>query len=131
MSIQKQGGRQWPLVAKMAFGYADHGVSGTPEDAVDVPAGASVIRASVTITEAYDSGTSDVLDVAGAGVTLAAVDATALGTTEASAIDSTALTAKGAVSLEWTGAGAPPAQGAGFLLIEYVQEGKADNVQPV
>lgn len=130
MALTKDGGRQWPLVAKLSFSQPDFGASGVAEDAIDLPAGASVISCSITTTVVFD-GTADTFDVTGAGITLAAADAQALGTVEASAIDSTALTAQTAVQLEWTSGGGTPTEGSAFLLVEYVMDGKADNVQPV
>lgn len=130
MSITKQGGRQWPLVAKLAFALADHGASGVAEDAIDLPAGASVIAASITIEEVYDSTTSDLFDVTGAGITLAGANGQALGTTDASAIDSTALVVNTAIQIEWTSGGGVPTTGIGFLIVEYIMDGKANEVVP-
>ncbi len=132
MAITKEGGRQWPLVAKLSFGFADFtGSSGVALDAIDIPAGGSVTACRLTITEVFNSATSDIIDVAGAGTSLAATDVTALGTTADTSINSTAMTAVTAVTLEWTGSGAVPSTGAGFLLIEYIIDDKANEVQPV
>jgi len=132
MAITKQGGRQWPLIAKLPFGFADHTTSGVAEDAIDLPAGASVIGASITITEIYNSATTDLLELAGAGITVGGADnGSTLGTYEASALDMTALAVNTAVTLEWTGAGAAPTTGAGFALVEYIMDGKANEVVPV
>lgn len=131
MAITKNPGRQWALVAKVAFGFADFlADSGVALDAVDLPVGASVTGASLTIDEVFDSGTSDAFDVAGAGVSLAATDGQALGTTVDTSLDSTALAVQTAVTLEWTGVGAPPTQGSGFLLIDYIMDGRANEVVP-
>jgi hypothetical protein len=132
MAITKQGGRQWPLVAKVSFGFADHSASGAADECIDLPAGASVIGASITITEVYNSATSDLLELAGAGITVGGADnGSTLGTYEASSLDMTALTVNTAVTLEWTGSGAAPTTGAGFALVEYIQDGKANEVVPV
>ena len=131
MAITKNGGRQWPLVAKVDFGFADFaGQSGVALSAIDIPADASVTAARLTITEVFNSATSDAIDVAGAGISLAAVNAQALGSTADTSIDSTASTAVTAVTLEWTGVGAVPTTGAGHLIVEYIQDGKANEVQP-
>ena len=132
MAITKNPGRQWALVAKVPFGFADFaGNSGVALEAVDLPVGASLTSASLTITEVFDSATSDAIDIAGAGASLAATDAQVLGTTEDTSIDSTALAVQTAVTLEWTGVGAVPTTGAGFALIGYVIDGRANEVQPV
>lgn len=132
MAITKQGGRQWSLHAKLPFNFADlAGESGNALGAVDLPGGASVIAASMTIDEVFNSATSDTLAVSGAGITLGGVDGTALGTSNASALDETTLTALTEVTLQWTGVGAVPTTGNGFVHIEYIQDGKADAVQPV
>ena len=131
MAITKEGGRQWPVVAKLPFAIGDFIASGGVEEAIDLPAGASVISASITIDVVFDSTTTDTLEVTGAGITLAGTDGQALGTTEASAIDSTALTVNTPVSLEWTQTGGAGTAGTGFLLVKYVQDGKANEVVPV
>ena len=130
MAITKDGGRQWPLVAKVNFGFADL-TDETAEEAVDLPAGAVVISASLTVTEVFNSATSDTIALSGGGVTLGATSVTSLGTTAATGIDSTALTAKDTVDVTWNGTGTAPTTGAGFVLVEYLMDGKANEVQPV
>lgn len=131
MAITKNPGRQWALVAKVAFGFADFlADSGVALPAVDLPVGASVTGASLTIDEVFDSGTSDTFDIAGAGTSLVGTDGQVLGTTVDTSLDSTALAVQTPVTLEWTGVGGAPTQGSGFLLIEYVQDGRANEVVP-
>ena len=131
MAITKEGGRQWTLLAKVNIGFADVADdSGVALEAVDLPAGAIPLRASLTVTEVFDSATSDTLAVSGGGLTLGATDLQALGTTPV-VVDSTPITALTAVSATWTGAGAAATQGAAFLTVEYARDGKANEVQPV
>lgn len=131
MAITKKPGRQWPLVAKVPFAFADFGASGVAEPALDLPAGASVIAASLTITTVFDSVTSDAIDLAGGGVTLSAVDGQVLGSTADTTIDSTALTVLTTLTIEWTGVGGSTANGAGFALVEYIINDRSTEVQPV
>lgn len=131
MAITKNSGRQWALVAKVAFTSADFlGESGVALPAVTLPVGASLTSVSLTITEAFDSGTSDTIAIDGGGASLAATDATALGTTQDTSLDSTAVAVKTDVTLTWTGVGAAPAAGAGFALVGYIQDGRANEVVP-
>lgn len=130
MAITKEGGRQWLQVAKVNFGFADL-TDGAAEEAVTLHAGSGVIRASLTITEVFNSATSDTIALSGAGVTLGATDVTALGTTEATAFDSTVLAVNDTVDVTWNGTGAAPTTGAGFVLVEVFTDGKANEVVPV
>jgi len=133
MAITKDGGRQYPLVAKLSFGFADFaGSSGVALPAIDLPAGASVLEATLTVTTIFNSATTDLLEMAGAGITLGAADnGSSLGTKTTTALDSTALTAAATVTIEWTGVGAVPTTGAGFAMVKYIMDGKANEVQPV
>ena len=132
MAITKNPGRQWPLVAKVSFGFADFaGQSGVALAAIDLPAGASVLDASITITEVFNSATSDLLEMAGSGITVGGADnGSTLGTYVTSTLDSTALAVATSVTIEWTGSGAVPTTGAGFGMVEYIMDGKANEVVP-
>ena len=116
----------------MAFGFADFaGQSGVPLAAIDVPAGASVIQGSITITEIFNSATTDQIQLAGAGITVGGADnGSTLGSDASLTLDSTAMAVLTTLTLEWTGVGAVPTTGAGFALVEYIMDGKANEVVP-
>jgi len=132
MAITKNPGRQWPLVAKVSFGFADFvGQSGVPLAAIDLPVGASVLDASITITEVFNSATTDLLEMAGSGITVGGADnGSSLGTYVTSTLNSTAVAVATTVTIEWTGVGAIPTTGAGFGMVEYIMDGKANEVVP-
>ena len=133
MSITKEQERQYPLYGKAEFTYADL-VSGAEEPAVKVPAGAVVVGGGMlVITEEFNSGTSDT-GVVGDGVDddryAAGVDMTATGMTEL-VPDGYEYNVNDDVSLKWTGAGAAPTTGAGYILVPYIDmNGKAQEIVP-
>ena len=62
MSITKDSNRQPRLVAMVEVGFADI-ATGVAAAAVELPGGAIVTGGAVTVITAFNSGTSDVLDV--------------------------------------------------------------------
>lgn len=133
MAITKNSSRQYPLVAKVEFAYDDL-TSGVAEEAIDLPGGARVVGGRIAITTAFDSVTSDTLTV-GDGTTAdryaSGVDGQAVGSTELTPDEAANTVGKGAVGLTWTESGGGVSQGAGFLEVEYVIDGRANEAQPV
>ena len=134
MSITKNSGRQWPIVAEVDFAFGDFGASGVIEAALDLPGNAVIIMGEIVIDTVFNSGTSDTLTVGDVGGTENRYASGVNG--QAAAL--TALTRNGvrntaptAVGIKWTGVGAAPTQGAGRLLVAYSREGRALVVQPV
>lgn len=62
MSITKDSGRQDVLHASVEIGYEDV-VSGVAQGAIELPGNAIIITGDVTVIEAFNSATSDVIDV--------------------------------------------------------------------
>lgn len=129
MPIAKNVNRQYPLVAKVEFDYTSFGASGVAEEAVDLPAGAKVTGGALVITTAFNSATSDAIDVGdgdAANRYLSAQDVkTAVGSFALTPTEKE-YTAKDTVDIEWTGVGAAPSQGAGYLLLEYIIDDRAN-----
>lgn len=129
MAISKDVGRQYPLVARVPFTYADFGASGVAEQAVDTPAGAKVIGGELVITTAFNSATSDAIDV-GDGVTpgryLSAQDVKTAAGRFALVPTNYSYAEKDTIDIEWTGVGTAPTQGAGYLLLQYILEDRAN-----
>ena len=130
MTIAKNDGRQSPLVARVDFGFADF-VSGTLEAAIELPAGAMVLSGNVSITEAFDSGTSDSLTVGDA-----LDEDRYLGATSVQALGLTALVPTGLqvtgiddVTMTLTSVGAVATAGIGVLTVEYIVPGRAQTTQ--
>ena len=131
MAITKQAGRQWPLVGKAEFAFGDL-TDATAVEAVDLPYGAIVTGGMLVITTAFDSATSDTIAVSvGSDTLLAAQDVkTAAGSWPFTA-GSGPTTAPDTVDVTWDGTGAAPSAGAGYLIVEYVIDDRATEVQPV
>lgn len=129
MSITKDIGRQYPLVARVDFTYESFGTSGVAEEAIDLPAGSHVTGGALVIEVAFDSATSDAIDV-GDGDTaneyLSAQDVkTAVGSFPLVPTEKE-YTAPGTIGIEWTGVGTAPSAGSGYLLVEYVMEDRSN-----
>lgn len=121
--------RQYPLVAMIPFNFEDL-VEGEAVE-VQVPANAIVTGGSVILSTLMNSQTSDTLAVGDAET----ADRYASGI-DGKATGFTALTPTGkayattdSVVLSWTGVGDAPTQGKGFLVVEYVRPGRANEVQ--
>ncbi len=133
MAITLGADRQSPLFASVDFTLADL-VSGAFETAVSLPENAEVTGGSVVITTAFDSATTDALDVGDATVggrylsVVAALGALPVGRT-ALVPTGYRTVGKEPVGVTWTGAGAVTT-GAGRLEVEYTIVGRSMNIQP-
>lgn len=131
MAITKDSGRQNVKCGYVEFDLADL-TSGTRTPAIDVPAGAIVLGGFVGITEAFNSGTTDALIVGDSvdadeyATVSAASGALSLGLYKALTPTGYQYTANDAIELTWTGAGTAATTGAGYMLVYYIVDGKAD-----
>ena len=125
-------GRQFPLVAHQDFDLSEL-TSGSAIAAVKVPAGARVIGGGVMIDTAFDSATSDVMDVGDGDdddrYSATPIDVSAAGYT---ALDITGYkyTTTDFIDLIWTGAGTAATEGAGRLIVEYIIDNRTNEVMP-
>jgi len=130
MAITKEGGRQWPLTAKVDFTFAD--ADGVSVELVDIPGGAVVTGGAVVIVNAFNSATTAVLDL-GDKTTgdkyVSNLDAKVAGGT-AIVPAGAVFTVTDAVVLNITNTGTPTV-GDGYVLVSYVVGGRANEVQPV
>lgn len=132
MPIVKKSERQYALVAKGSFVFGDL-TSGAFAGLVDLPAGAHVTGGSLVITEAFNSGATDETDIGVAGTpaqfldVAAALNGVGVGVT-ALVPDETTLVVATELGITWTGGGAAPTTGAGYLLVEYVEDDRANEV---
>lgn len=126
MAISKDTGRQWPLVARVSFaGGTDVDAVGTYE-AIDLPAGAQVTGGNLEVTTGF-SGTgtiavqigSEVLIAASTQGSAAVVDFSGAGSAVAAGDTVDIVTAVAALT-----------DGAATLTVEYVIDGRANEVQP-
>lgn len=129
MAISKSAGRQWPQIAIVEYTYADF-TSGVGVEAVDLPPGARVVGGYNGILTAFDSATSDTIEIGDATTAARYLsdDGQAAG---GSALVPTGLeyTEGGAITIEWTGVGAAPSAGAGVLAVMYTIDGRANETQ--
>ena len=130
MAITKDSGRQWPLIAKMPFTYAD--ADGVSVELIDMPGGATIVDGGVVIINAWDSATTAVLDL-GDGTTgdlyVSNADAKATGST-AVIVSGGPSTVVDAVVLNITNTGTPTV-GDGYVWVAYIIDDRAQEVQPV
>ena len=127
MSITKVDGRQSKLTVTVPFTYADFDESGVAEIACELPGVAQDVKGNLAITEAFNSATSDAIDVGNDSADDAYVSGQN-GQAVADADFDVSIPVLGAntnVKLKWTGVGAVPSAGAGRLLLEYNQQGRS------
>lgn len=128
--MDKDFSRQYELTAIQKFTYSDL-TSAVAAALAELPAGAIVTGGEIIITTAFNSGTSDSIDIGDGGdpnrYTASPVDGTATGRT-ALTLTGYQYTVSDDVDITWTGAGAAPTQGAGMVIIKYVRPGRAQEV---
>lgn len=134
-TANKNVGRQYPLVAYQEFTLSEM-TSGSALLTVKLPAGAIVVSGFAFISTAFNSGTTDALTIGDGGSAARYATVTA-GSGALSANLYKALTPTGyqytaadTVDLTWTGAGTAATTGAGYLLVTYIVENRANEVVP-
>ena len=134
MAITKAAGRQTPLIANVDFTYADL-TSGSAIEAIDLPPGAIVIGGYLNITTAFNSGTTDLLEIGdGADADKFVAGGADNGSTAQTvlfdvAAQWTEYTAKDTVDVTWTAVGTAATAGAATLVVESIIDGRACEVQ--
>jgi len=127
MPITQDSGRQWPLTARVDFGYSDL-TSGSDDVALTLPGGATVIGGELMLDTAFNSATSDVATIGDAGSATRYLSSTSIAATgrTALALSGYTTTAPTDVNVSWTGVGAVPTAGAGTLTVTYVLAGRSN-----
>jgi len=128
MSITLNADRQYPLVAVVDFTEPDFTVLAQAENAVEIPAGATIVGGSLIVDTAFDGGVGQTLTVAGGGVSTAAVDADATTGRTALTLTGTKSAATSYVTLAMGGALNGTA-GAGRLEVQYVMGDRSNENQ--
>lgn len=133
MAITKDTSRQTPLVASVDFTYADIPTTATVYEAIDLPPNAVVLSGTLFITTAWNSGTTATVDIG---------DTTDPDRYTASPLDLTT-TAPAGLALDVAGgksvsnasidlttvfAGTAATAGAATLVVQYIIEGRANEV---
>lgn len=128
MTIKKDFNRQSRLVAMVEFGIADV-VAGADEVAMDLPPNAIVVGGDVTTITAWDSTSTDVIDVGDAasqnrylndGNFRAAGARVAL-------VPNGYVHPGGPITVRWASGGGSPTTGKSRLTVEYVIKGRSES----
>jgi hypothetical protein len=130
MPMTNDSGRQYPLTAIARFKFSDL-VSGTYEPAIELPPDAIVTGGALVLETLFNSVTSDTItvgDVATGNRYKAGIDGKATAFTALVPTGYKYPSTK-TVGITWTGVGTAPTQGAGYLLVEYIREGRSQENQ--
>jgi len=117
---------QTVLVAMKRFTFDDL-TSGETTALFTLPPGTVRLRGSLVIETAFNSGTSDTIDIGDAGAQDALLsnnDGSAGGAALTGFADEVQSTSE-AITINWTGAGDAPTTGAGYVVVEYVIDGRS------
>lgn len=123
--------RQWPLVAIVEFTQADL-PTGVAVPVCELPQGSVVTGISVVVDTAFDSVTSDTIDVGDASVADrydTDVDGQAAGLTAGTATGFETTSAEPQIELTNTAVGTEGTAGAGRLIVEYIVAGRHNENQ--
>lgn len=127
MTITKDFNRQCPTVAMVTINLADV-VSASDLAAITLPPNSIILSGDITTTEAWDSTTSDVMDV-GDSVSQNRYlnDGNIRALAARVALVPTGFVHPGGdITVRWTSGGGTPTTGKVRLTIQYVQVGRAE-----
>lgn len=133
MAIEESVGRQYTLVAGPVDVLFSDVVSGVASDIGNIPGKAIITGGFINVVTAFDSATTDVVDIGRTddpnAYTATPVD---LQTTGVTALDVTGeeITGKQDFGVTWTGVGTAPTQGEFYVVIEYIIRDRGNEVQP-
>ena len=128
MPITKNSARQRPVVAHVDINLADL-VSGTDLQAIELPLNAVVIDGGITVTEVFNSTTSDVLDVGDATVQNRYLNDASLRTLARVPLVPTGFkagTAERNITVRWVSGGGTPTTGKLRLDVTYYVVGRSE-----
>lgn len=132
MAITRNADAQWPLVRKVEFTYEDL-ENGVDLDAIAIPGDSAIQKVTVVLSTLFNAGTLDVIlsDDSAPVTVLSSIDITTDAVTTAvpdgtSALDGQFTDEPKYLQLTLTGTGLT--QGEGYLLVEYVQRERANEV---
>lgn len=125
MAITLKPARQQVIHASVDFTYADI-VSGTAAPAIQLPPNAVVISGRLTVTTAFNSGTSDKIAIGDAASGTRYASAAEAHSTGLVAITPTGYsnTVQDNITVTWTAVGTAATAGAARLSVEYVVRGR-------
>lgn len=127
--IKKDFNRQSVIVAMVAISFADL-ASGVDLAAIELPPNAIVLGGDVTVTEAFNSATTDVIDV-GDSVSQNRYlnDGNIHAAGRVALVPTGYVHPGGDLTVRWVGAGAAPTAGTARLTVQYVVQGRSNSTQ--
>lgn len=129
MATTMVNGRQNAVIAKQGFDYTDFTSGSASAVKVKLPYGAIVIGGFVVISTTFN-GTTPVLDVGDASSANRYKNDVAMGSAALTALTPTGYVSDGGdITLTATFTGSNT-QGAGYVVVEYIIDGRATEVQP-
>lgn len=131
MAFAKNAGRQYPLVAVQTVDYTGY-TSGVALDAVELPIGARVLGVNFYTDTAWNTGTTAVLKVGDANAANRYIndqDIKTTGSEPATQAVGYRYASGGNIKVTITDTGTAPTAGSGVLVVQYVVEGRANDVQ--
>lgn len=130
MAVTKNPARQEAVHAYVDIAYGDL-TSGTDHAAIEVPANAVVVEGAVVVSTAWNSATSDVLDVGDSGSQNRYKNDINIAATGLTAITPTGYkyTTKDNITVRWVGVSTAPTTGALRLRVSYIVIGKSEFTQ--
>lgn len=136
-TIAKQGGRQYPLVAKIDFTFADLAAGAvtatTIHEALDLPPGAMITGGGLNVTTAWVGPTAATASVGDGGSAARYLADTDLKAAAYTPLVPTGLiyTVEDSIDLDVASSVAVATAGEANLTVEYVISDRANEVQPV
>lgn len=130
-------GRQTVLAAKREFVLGDL-TEGVATPLIYLKPGTRILRGFLDITEAFDSTSTDTIDVGDTETpdpdrytaNPISVHATGLTALTAPVADGVISTAE-AITVTWESGGGSPTAGAGLLYVEYIEDARVTELHPV
>lgn len=131
MAITKDFNRQCVMSALLTINFGDlAGTSGTDVAAIELPPNAIVTGGAVVVKTAFNSATSDVIDIGDAGSQNRYLNDGNIHATGVVALVPTGyLHTGGDLTVRWVGVGAVPTAGQVQIRVDYVQVGRAEYTQ--
>lgn len=125
MTISKNDGRQAPIVAWVDFNLADV-ADGTAQAAIELPGGAILLSGELIVSEAFNAGTTAVLDVGDALSANRYANDLDLKTLGRKPLVPTGyvMPHQGDLTVTYVPAGTAATTGKARLIVEYIDEGR-------
>jgi hypothetical protein len=131
-NVDRNVGTQYPLVGFQTFALSQL-TAGSGTAALKLPSGARVIGGELVVTEVFNSTSTDTIAVGDSGSATRYLGATNVRATGRTALVPTGYknTAPTDLLLTWASGGGTPTTGAGYIMVMYIIDGRANEVVPI